>query len=153
MDGRRARMVHPELNGVARLTEAGHRPAGLPAGQLTRGWAAALGLGLPLAVVLAVAIEPAPAEPQAGPAPILVELAALVFVAALATSVLSAALRHRLAAVAGAAAGLVAVTFTVTCPVSGHHTYGLWWVGQLGLGLAMVAVSLAALGRWARATT
>jgi hypothetical protein len=46
--------------------------------------------------------------------------------------------------------GIIALGFTVTCPVSGHHTFGAWWYGQMALTLAMLGVSLAALGRRAR---
>jgi hypothetical protein len=117
---------------------------------LTRGWAAALGLGWPLATVAILALEPAPADPEAA-APFLVEAATLGFVAALLITAVAAGLRHPVAAVAGVAAGLIAVGFTIGCPVSGHHTLGAWWFGQLALSLVMLTASVAALGR--RATT
>jgi hypothetical protein len=40
--------------------------------------------------------------------------------------------------------------FSVACPVSGHHALGLWWVAQMAVTTAMLAVCVAALGRRAR---
>jgi peptidoglycan/LPS O-acetylase OafA/YrhL len=44
--------------------------------------------------------------------------------------------------IAVAAAALL--TAIVACPVSGHHTYGLWWGAQLALGAAFVVSSTVA---------
>ena len=32
----------------------------------------------------------------------------------------------------------------VACPVTGHHAYGMWWAGQLALGLAFGVCSTVA---------
>jgi hypothetical protein len=79
-----------------------------------------------------------------------VELAALGLLAALLTTVIAAGLRHRAAPVAGVAAGVGFLTFAVLCPVTGHHAFGMWLVAEIGLVTAMLAASLAALGRRAR---
>jgi hypothetical protein len=45
----------------------------------------------------------------------------------------------------GAAGFASALLFGIaTCPVSGHHTYGMWWGAQMALGLAAVATSTVA---------
>ena len=82
--------------------------------------------------------------------PVIVSLASLALFVALVATAVAAGNRRPLAAVAGVVTGLIALGFTVTCPVSGHHTLGAWWYGQLGLTLAMLGVSVAALGRRAR---
>jgi hypothetical protein len=33
----------------------------------------------------------------------------------------------------------------VACPVTGHHAFGSWWFGELACGLAILAVSAAAV--------
>src|SRR5918994_4722283 len=115
MDGQRARRGSPSasLSADRRLTHV---------------WAAALGLGWPLATMAILALEPAPADPEAA-APFLVQAASLGFVVALLITAVAAGVRHPFAAVAGVAAGLIAVGFTIGCPVSGHHTLGAWWFG------------------------
>jgi len=118
--------------------------------RLTPTWAGILGFGWPLAIVASIALEPAPADPEAA-VPIVVSLASLGLFAALVATAVAAGNRHPSAAVGGVVTGLIALGFTVTCPVTGHHTFGAWWFGQMALTLAMLAVSLAALGRRARA--
>jgi hypothetical protein len=109
-------------------------------------WAAALGAGWPLAIIAAMALEPVPADPDA-PVPLIIELGGLALFLGLVTTAVAAGVRHRGAAVAGVITGLLATTFTVTCPVSGHHAFGLRWVAQLGVVTTMLAASLVALGR------
>jgi hypothetical protein len=36
---------------------------------------------------------------------------------------------------------------SVMCPVSGHHTFGTWWYGQMLCALGLVGISVAALAR------
>jgi len=65
-------------------------------------------------------------------------------------TVIAAARRRPAAASAGVVTGVVAVAFSVACPLSGHHGFGLWWIGQLGVMVTMLAVSVAALGHRSR---
>src|SRR5688572_23465899 len=37
-----------------------------------------------------------------------------------------------------------------SCPVSGHHSYGMWWGAQMALGFAAVAISTVAAVAHAR---
>lgn len=145
MDGQRARLSARLLDRVPVIQPAQtHSPAAPRV--LRRGWAAVLGIGWPLAMVVAIAVEPAPANPDA-PVPFVVGLAAnALFIGLIATGI-AAGIRHRGAAVAGVATGLLATAFTVSCPASGHHALGLWWFAQLAVTTTMLGVSLAALGR------
>jgi hypothetical protein len=99
--------------------------------------------------VASIALEPAPADPEAA-VPVVVSLASMGLFAALVATAVAAGNRHPSAAVGGVVTGLIALGFTVSCPVTGHHTFGAWWFGQMALTLAMLGVSFAALGRRAR---
>ncbi|MGH2475284.1 MAG: hypothetical protein ACRDIL_08450 [Candidatus Limnocylindrales bacterium] len=117
--------------------------------RLTPTWAGILGFGWPLAIVASIALEPAPADPEAA-VPVVVSLASVGLFAALVATAVAAGNRHPSAAIAAVVTGLLALGFTVSCPVSGHHAFGAWWFGQMALTLPMLGVSLAALGRRAR---
>jgi hypothetical protein len=152
MDGRRAQLTDSTLRDIPRLRRS---PA--PADErgwfdrpLSRAWAVALGAGWPLTFLVTGVLEPAPVDPDA-PAPLVVDLGSRVFLVALVVTVCAAMARHRLAAPAAVVAGGVLTAFTVACPTSGHHTYGLWWVAQLATAVAMLAISTASLS--SRATT
>lgn len=152
MDGRRARLISPVLDSVPRVTKRqGRAPAREPA-DLKTSWAALLGLGWPVVFILATAIEPAPADPNAA-TPLLVDLGSAVLFGALVITAVTAASRLRSAGVGGIVTGVVGLAFSVTCPLSGHHDYGMWWVGQMAMLAVMLGLSIAALGHWARATT
>jgi hypothetical protein len=45
-----------------------------------------------------------------------------------------------------AAAGYF-TALSIACPVSGHHPFGLWWVGEMACALTLVALSVLAI-RW-----
>jgi hypothetical protein len=141
MDGKRSRFVEV-VDGIRTIPE--RRPTTL----LTRGWAAALGVGWPLAFLVMVELEPAPAQPDA--APVLGAVLTLALLTGLMLTAVAAGTRQLLAAPAAVGTGLVALTMSVACPASGHHSYGAWWFGQMAIVVAMLAVSVAALGSRAR---
>jgi hypothetical protein len=149
MDGQRARLVTRTLDRVPTIRRVGADESRPATDRLTPTWAGILGFGWPLAIVASIALEPAPADPEAA-VPIVVSLASMGLFAALVATAVAAGNRHPSAAVGGVVTGFIALGFTVTCPVSGHHTFGAWWFGQMALTLAMLGVSLAALGRRAR---
>jgi hypothetical protein len=154
MDGRRARLIGPVLDSVPRLTK--RHPAQAPARaaadrELKTAWAALLGIGWPIAFVLATAIEPTPADPNAA-TPLLVDVASALLFGALVVTAVTAASRLRSAAFAGIVTGFIALGFSITCPLSGHHGFGLWWVAQMGMLAAMLGASVAALGHRAEAS-
>jgi hypothetical protein len=149
MDGQRARLVTRTLDRVPTIRRVGADESQPAFDRLAPTWAGILGFGWPLAIVVSIALEPAPADPEAA-VPIVVSLASMGLFAALVATAVAAGNRHPSAAIAGVVTGLLALGFTVSCPVSGHHTFGAWWFGQMALTLAMFGVSLAALGRRAR---
>ena len=158
MDGQRARLaarrfdrattippaVAPAPERPERAVPAPPDPRTPEAGQLPTRWAGAIGIGWPLAIIVGMALEPQPADPTAAPSA-LVELASLALFVALVGTAIAAGVRHRAAAVGGVVTGVLTATFSITCPVSGHHAIGLWWFAQLGIVIAMLAVSATAL--------
>ena len=149
MDGQRARLVTRTLDRVPTIRRVGTDESRPVTDRLTPTWAGILGFGWPLAIVASIALEPAPADPEAA-VPVVVSLASVGLFAALVATAVAAGNRHPSAAIAAVVTGLLALGFTVSCPVSGHHTFGAWWFGQMALTLPMLGVSLAALGRRAR---
>ncbi|HZM30049.1 MAG TPA: hypothetical protein VFB77_06135 [Acidimicrobiales bacterium] len=142
MDGKRSRFVEV-VDGIRTIPER-RRPA-----LLTRGWAAALGLGWPLAFLVRTALTPVPADPQAV-APAMAYLFGAGMMVALLLTATMAGVRDRTAAIAGSVTGVLFLVDTVACPVTGHHSYGAWWFAQMAVVVAMLAVSVAALGSRAR---
>jgi hypothetical protein len=151
MNGQRARRLASSLDRLPTIPKAPKAPAVRSGSLLRTGWAVVLGLGWPISFAVALALEPAPAQPEAAPPSLIIELTGLALFTALVTTSVAAAVRHRAAATAaGVVVGLIAVTTSVICPVSGHHAIGTWWFAQLGLMVTMLAASVAALGHWAR---
>lgn len=149
MDGQRARLLTRTLDRVPTIRRAVPEESRTTPDRLAPTWAGILGFGWPLAIVTSIAIEPAPADPNAA-VPVIVSLASMALFAALVATAVAAGNRHPSAAIAGVVTGLLSLGFTLSCPLSGHHTFGAWWFGQMALTLAMLGVSAAALGRRAR---
>lgn len=55
------------------------------------------------------------------------------------------ATRRRWGLVASLVGAMVMTAFSVACPTSGHHAWGLWWVGQMASVIALVGASVWAL--------
>jgi len=86
-------------------------------------------------------LEPAPnrSEPAIGVA-LGVTLVAM-FVAAL----VGLGMRRRWGVGLSLVAASTLTFMSVMCPVSGHHTFGSWWYGQMACALGLVGISLWAL--------
>jgi len=95
---------------------------------------------------IAVALEPAADHPDAFPAWLAatIELTLLGLLAVTAAGLITRR-RFGLVAALGAAAWFVAMV--VACPVSGHHTFGSWWYGQMACAIGLVAITGSALRR------
>jgi hypothetical protein len=52
--------------------------------------------------------------------------------------------RRRLGVAASLGASVILATLSVLCPVSGHHAFGVWWLGQMAAALGLVALSVVA---------
>lgn len=140
---RRNGLLIPE----ARNDDVSERPHGIRSiltGRLSRGWAAALGLGWPLAWTIGSIVEPAPADPHAA-VPLWVSVIATALFGALVMTMVAAALRSGLAVYSGLVVGAITVAVSATCPLTGHHGFGLWWVAQFTLLSGMLMANLAAV--------
>lgn len=124
------------------------RRGATPRSQLSRGYAAVLALGWPAVVAVGMAIEPAPDGPTAdAAAPLAVELAAFVVFVSIAATIAAAVRRRPSAALWSAGAGSVALGLSLSCPLSGHHSYAAWWYAELAMIAGMLWVSAAAWRR------
>lgn len=123
-----------ESRGVAGLHERISRSS---ARRMMLAWAGLFTLGM--------LVEPAPTDPNAAE-PLYATVIVLSMFALMAATFAGLAAQRRWGLTASfAAAGLFGV-LSLACPVSGHHTYGLWWVVQMGSAGALMAMSLRALG-------
>ncbi len=111
---------------------------------VSRAWAAA-----PLAVVALIfagaLLEPAPAAAATGAQAALEGVIASVFLAGILVSALGAMSLQRWGIATAFGLALVTLGLLVSCPVSGHHTWGAWFVGESALVLAATGVAGAAL--------
>lgn len=89
-------------------------------------------------------LEPVPANPDA-PEPWLVSLFTTVAVLAMLPALGGLVVRRRWGMALSLFAAGVAVMLVVACPLSGHHHFGLWWVGEAAGMVAWAAVSVAGL--------
>jgi hypothetical protein len=55
--------------------------------------------------------------------------------------------RQRWGVTASLATAVLLVASSVACPTTGHHSFGLWWFGQMAVAVALVAASAVALRR------
>jgi hypothetical protein len=95
---------------------------------------------------IAVALEPTSDHPEAFPAwlSVAIEVTLLGLLAVTAAGLVT---RRRFGLVAALGAAALFVAMAVACPVSGHHSFGAWWYGQMACALGLVAITVAALRR------
>jgi len=105
----------------------------------------ALGVGLAwyALYLIAGALEPATSRPE----PFIGMLLQAAMLAGFFVMLVGLALRRRWGLVATLGESLLLVAAAVACPISGHHSFGAWWFGQMACVFAMVAVSVVALRR------
>jgi hypothetical protein len=96
-------------------------------------------------LVAAALVQPAPAEEATGARAVFESAVANVFFFGMISSVLGAMTLQRWGVAASFGLALLTVGLLVSCPVSGHHTWGLWLVGQGALVLAAVGLATTAL--------
>jgi hypothetical protein len=138
---------------VPHHTEAPHRPEALS----TQAWLqdrinvwVALGIGIAWFVLLAIGAELEPATDQAEP--LVGVLLGVAMLALFVTMLVGLAMRRRWGIAASFVGGIVLTTMSIMCPVSGHHSFGAWWYGQMACALALVAISVVALPRGGAST-
>jgi peptidoglycan/LPS O-acetylase OafA/YrhL len=103
----------------------------------------AVGIAWVVLMQIAFALEPASNHEV----PVIGLLLELSMYALLATMVVGLVMQQRFGLVASLGAAVLATAASIACPVSGHHTFGSWWFGQMACVLALVAISAVALRR------
>jgi hypothetical protein len=91
--------------------------------------------------VAAGLLEPVPANP-AQPDPWFINVLTTVIALAMLAALGGLLVRRRWGMCLSLFAASVAVVLVVGCPVSGHHHFGLWWVGETACIGAWAALSL-----------
>jgi hypothetical protein len=87
-------------------------------------------------------------EPQtAHPMPVIGVVLGVAFLAGLLVTAGGLIARRRWGLVASLWTSGLFLAATVACPTTGHHGFGLWWVGQLALSFGLVAASVVAFRR------
>ena len=92
--------------------------------------------------IAAAMLEPAPANPNL-PHPWFVTLTATVVTLAMLAAFGGLLARRRWGMALSLFSAAIGVVMVVACPLSGHHTFGLWWVGEIACMVAWAGVSLA----------
>jgi len=114
-------------------------------GHISRGWSLSL-LGSWIAtLVLAHILEPAPT----GSEPVWAHVVSIGMLAAVIATFHGLARRTSWAASASVMTSLGFVVGVFLCPATGHHAFGLWWIGQFAAALGLVSLStVAAVRHW-----
>ena len=92
-----------------------------------------------------VAVEPPPADPQAVGGLISEVVFPLTLLGAMGAMFLGLTQRRRWGVVGAVVASGILVVASALCPVSGHHTFGTWWLVQLGAVATALGLSWRAL--------
>lgn len=105
----------------------------------------AIGLGVAWFVLpeIAVALEPAAQHPDPAIGVVLGYVMNVVFVAML----IGLAMRRRWGLATSLGGAMLLTAMAVACPTSGHHQFGLWWLGEMACVLPLVVGSVWALRR------
>lgn len=115
-------------------------------GSLSDGWIRTVAVSWIAFFVALPALEPAPADPSAAPAASAVVLST-VLLGLLAFTAAGLVTRRRWALWSSLGAGVLLGGMAVACPVTGHHGFGLWWIGEMALVAAVLGVSAVGLRR------
>jgi hypothetical protein len=77
--------------------------------------------------------------------PIIAIVLTVTFHLALLAAAVGLIARRRWGITASLGASALLLAGTVACPTTGHHSIGVWWLGQMVISLALVAASVVAL--------
>jgi hypothetical protein len=81
------------------------------------------------------------------PVPVIGVLLEVTMYVLLATMITGLVMQRRFGLVASVGAAVLATAAAIACPVTGHHSFGTWWFGQMACVLALVGITVAALYR------
>jgi hypothetical protein len=107
-----------------------------------------LGLAWLVLFPLAIALEPTAATTAV---PAWEWVASFALLSGLGLTAAGLATRHAWGATASLGTSLLFATGVFACPATGHHAFGLWWFGEFGAALTLVALSVVAVVRARRA--
>jgi hypothetical protein len=105
--------------------------------------AAGVGVAWLVLTLVAVSLEP----PTNRPEPLIGVMLGILTWVLLATMVTGLVMERRFGLVASLGSAVLFTAAAIACPVSGHHSFGMWWFGQMACALVLVGISIAAL-RW-----
>ena len=105
----------------------------------------ALGVGVSWLALLTIgsALEPATDQSE----PFVGVLIGAAMMALFLATLIGLGVRRRWGLVTSLAGAITLTAMSIMCPVSGHHSFGAWWYGQMLCALGLVAISFAALRR------
>lgn len=108
--------------------------------RISHSWSVGTTVAWVAGIALILLLEPAPADPET--ASVLSEIIGTVVALGLSVTVLGLVARYRFGLAAAAATGGLMLAVSVACPLSGHHTFGAWWLGELAVvaGLTTLGV-------------
>src|SRR5215207_8875422 len=108
--------------------------------------AAGVGIAWLVAYQLAASLEPVTHQPE----PWYGVALGVAFLGLIAGTAAGLIAQRRFGLVVSVAAAGFFTALSVACPVSGHHSFGAWWFGQMACALGMLGASVAALAWSAR---
>jgi hypothetical protein len=114
-------------------------------GRISRAWSLVLAGAWALLFPIALALEPAAAADAA--TPWWGEIMAFGLLGAIIASLVGLTRRMRWGVGMSFVASTIFATGVFLCPATGHHAFGLWWIGEFAASLALVSLSTVAYFR------
>jgi hypothetical protein len=96
------------------------------------------------AVQAVMVLEPTPVNPDL-PTPWYVTVPNVIVLYGIFVAIAGLLVRQRWGMAVSLLSAGIGLALVIACPVSGHHHFGLWWVGELAAFSAWTGVSLAGL--------
>jgi hypothetical protein len=103
----------------------------------------AIGVGVSWFVLYSIGaeLEPAPNRSE----PLIGVVLGVTLISLFVGALVGLGMRRRWGVGLSLIGALTLTVMSIMCPVSGHHTFGAWWYGQMLCALGLVAISLWAL--------
>lgn len=108
--------------------------------RIGHGWTIATAAAWIAGIGLILLLEPAPADPAA--TSLVGEIIGTVVAMGLSVTMLGLVTRYRFGLAAAAATGGMMMAVSIACPVSGHHAFGAWWIGELAIVAGLTALGV-----------
>ncbi len=108
--------------------------------RVSHGWSFATAAAWMAGIGLILLLEPAPADPEA--VSLVSEIIGTAMALGLSVTMLGLVGRYRFGLAAAAATGGMMMAVSVACPLSGHHTFGAWWIGELAIVAGLTSLGV-----------